>query len=66
VKKISKELKKGNNGLMIDLEWKTQKFALKFLHEMDYSLIRAKFYILFPSFWKFRGTSWTNGIQLTD
>jgi len=66
MEKMAEEIKRENNGLMVNNTKFNQKEALKFLHQMDYNLVRAKFFVLFPSFWHFRGTKWTNQMELTD
>jgi len=66
VKKISNEAENPYIGLMIDPNKRTDEFALNFLHKMDYSLVKAKFFLLFPTYYHFKSSPWTSDIKLTD
>jgi hypothetical protein len=51
--KITNEAENPSIGLMMDPQKRTEEYALTFLHKMNYSLTKAKFYLLFPSYYHF-------------
>ena len=63
VKSIGPEITNNNIGLVLNY---SDEQALSFLHKMDYSVVKAKFYLLFPTLYRYNQYHHENPVEISE